>query len=253
MTQGEVVLQAGSGSQLPNLTRWGDYSSMTVDPADDCTFWYTNEYLKADGTFNWRTHISSFRFPGCGVSQVPTSIGVTPTSASVQTGGTQQFTATEYDQDSHAMSPQPTFTWSVNGGGTINQSGLFTAGSSAGTFTVTAASDGLTGMAHVTVITVPADFTLSVTPQTVSVKRNQTAAYTVTISPVNGFAGSVTLTLAGQPSGSSVTFNPNPATTTSSLTVRAPANGQRGTFTLTVTGKSGALSHTATTHLTITK
>jgi hypothetical protein len=253
MTQGEVVLQAGSGSQLPNLTRWGDYSSMTVDPADDCTFWYTNEYLKADGTFNWSTHISSFRFPGCGVSQVPTSIGVTPTSASVQTGGTQQFTATEYDQDSHAMSPQPTFTWSVNGGGTINQSGLFTAGSSAGTFTVTAASDGLTGMAHVTVTTVPADFTLSVTPQTVSVKRNQTAAYTVTISPVNGFAGSVTLTLAGQPSGSSVTFNPNPATTTSSLTVRAPANGQRGTFTLTVTGKSGALSHTATTHLTITK
>jgi hypothetical protein len=34
---------AGAGSQLPNLSRWGDYSSMSVDPVDDCTFWYTNE------------------------------------------------------------------------------------------------------------------------------------------------------------------------------------------------------------------
>jgi hypothetical protein len=38
---------------------------MTVDPADDCTFWYTNEYLKASGTFNWSTRIASFKFPVC--------------------------------------------------------------------------------------------------------------------------------------------------------------------------------------------
>lgn len=61
----ENILKIGGGSQLPNLSRWGDYSAMTVDPIDDCTFWYTNEYLKVAGTFNWSTWIASFRFPAC--------------------------------------------------------------------------------------------------------------------------------------------------------------------------------------------
>jgi hypothetical protein len=63
--QAEKVIMAGGGSQLPKLSRWGDYSAMTVDPVDDCTFWYTNEYLKASGTWNWSTRITSFKFPGC--------------------------------------------------------------------------------------------------------------------------------------------------------------------------------------------
>ncbi len=63
--QGENSILYGTGSQQRNLSRWGDYSAMTVDPVDDCTFWYTNEYLKADGTFNWSTRIASFRFAGC--------------------------------------------------------------------------------------------------------------------------------------------------------------------------------------------
>ena len=63
--QGENSIQIGGGSQLPNLSRWGDYSAMTVDPVDDCTFWYTSEYLKASGTFNWSTRIASFKFPSC--------------------------------------------------------------------------------------------------------------------------------------------------------------------------------------------
>lgn len=61
----ETTLFSGSGAQLRNLNRWGDYSSMSVDPADDCTFWYTNEYLSASGTFNWHTRIASFKLPGC--------------------------------------------------------------------------------------------------------------------------------------------------------------------------------------------
>jgi hypothetical protein len=63
--QTENIIQVGAGSQLANLSRWGDYSAMTVDPVDDCTFWYTNEYLKASGTFNWSTRIASFKFPVC--------------------------------------------------------------------------------------------------------------------------------------------------------------------------------------------
>ena len=61
----EQLLFAGSGSQLRTLARWGDYSAMTVDPVDDCTFWYTNEYLAASGTFNWHTRIGSFKVGGC--------------------------------------------------------------------------------------------------------------------------------------------------------------------------------------------
>ena len=63
--ESENSIKAGAGSQLPNLNRWGDYSAMSVDPTDDCTFFYTNEYLKASGTFNWSTQIASFKFPGC--------------------------------------------------------------------------------------------------------------------------------------------------------------------------------------------
>jgi len=63
--QTENIILDGHGSQLSNLSRWGDYSAMTVDPVDDCTFWYTTEYLKSSGKFNWSTWIASFKFPGC--------------------------------------------------------------------------------------------------------------------------------------------------------------------------------------------
>ena len=61
----ETSIQIGTGSQLSNLSRWGDYTQMSIDPIDDCTFWYTGQYLKADGTFNWSTRIASFKINGC--------------------------------------------------------------------------------------------------------------------------------------------------------------------------------------------
>jgi hypothetical protein len=64
--QPENSIIEGMGSQSgSNLSRWGDYSAMTVDPVDDCTFWYTNEYLRSTGAFNWSTRIGSFKFPNC--------------------------------------------------------------------------------------------------------------------------------------------------------------------------------------------
>lgn len=63
-------LVTGTGSQV-GLTRWGDYSSMTIDPVDDCTFWYTNEYLQTTGAFNWSTFINHFAMPGCGTTPPP--------------------------------------------------------------------------------------------------------------------------------------------------------------------------------------
>lgn len=63
--QAEASIVEGAGSQTSGLNRWGDYSAMTVDPTDDCTFWYTTEYLQATGSFNWSTRIASFKFPSC--------------------------------------------------------------------------------------------------------------------------------------------------------------------------------------------
>jgi hypothetical protein len=54
-----------NGSQTGS-NRWGDYSAMSVDPADDCTFWYTNEYYPTNGSSNWQTRVGTFRVPECG-------------------------------------------------------------------------------------------------------------------------------------------------------------------------------------------
>ena len=67
LPSGEGRLATGAGSQTGS-SRWGDYSSLTVDPVDDCTFWYTQEYYPATAPFDWHTRIGSFRFPGCGPS-----------------------------------------------------------------------------------------------------------------------------------------------------------------------------------------
>jgi hypothetical protein len=63
---GPLVLVNGGGAQFNSFHRWGDYSSMSIDPSDDCTFWYTNEYYSATGSFNWATRIGSFKFDSCG-------------------------------------------------------------------------------------------------------------------------------------------------------------------------------------------
>lgn len=77
LAQGEGTLFAGTGSQTGTNSRWGDYSDLTVDPVDNCTFWYTTEYYSTTTSFNWRTRIGSFKFAGCGGSPTPTP---TPTS-----------------------------------------------------------------------------------------------------------------------------------------------------------------------------
>lgn len=63
--QGEATLQAGAGSQRSDTSRWGDYSALSVDPVDDCTFWYTQEYYATTSERGWQTKIGSFRLSGC--------------------------------------------------------------------------------------------------------------------------------------------------------------------------------------------
>ena len=185
---------------------------------------------------------------------VLTTIVLSPATASVTSGGSVQFGATGYDQFGQPMTAQPTVSWSVSGGGTIDASGRFTAGSTAaGPLTVTGSSGGITGTASVTVTSVSPDFSLSVGPTLVIIGRGGTAAYTVSIAPIDGFTGSVTLGVSGAPAGSTVTFGTNPAGSSSTLTVRTSRAGPKGTFTLTVTGTSGTLVRNATATLKVTR
>ena len=79
LSQGEAQLFAGGGSEnvgffIPPVGRWGDYTDLTIDPTDGCTFWYVNEYFAAlaetDPSAPWQTRIGSFKFPTCVPSPV---------------------------------------------------------------------------------------------------------------------------------------------------------------------------------------
>ena len=70
MSTADVSLVSGSGSQTGSI-RWGNYSTMDVDPEDDCTFWFTSEYYTASSATGWRTRISSFTLPSCAAPVPP--------------------------------------------------------------------------------------------------------------------------------------------------------------------------------------
>jgi uncharacterized repeat protein (TIGR01451 family) len=79
MTLGEATLFQGLGAQTATDSRWGDYSSMSVDPIG-CTFWYTQEHQLGTGEFNWGTRIGAFTLPRCGDPQ----IGLSQSASQVQ-------------------------------------------------------------------------------------------------------------------------------------------------------------------------
>jgi uncharacterized protein YvpB len=163
--EAEVTLKTGLGSQTGGGDRWGDYTSLTIDPTDDCTFWFSEEYQKQTGGFDWSTAVGTFIFPGCG-----------------------------------ATSP---------------------------------------------------DFSLSANPTSVTVTQGSSGTSTITVNPIDGFTGSVTLSASGLPSGVTAGFGTNPTTSTSLLTLTASATATTGTSTVTIQGVSGSLTHTTTISLTV--
>jgi hypothetical protein len=101
LPQSEVQMIAGAGSQTnfcggAACDRWGDYSAMSVDPADDCTFWYINEYYSSQSngaSGNWQTRIGSFKFPSCsGLPPTTTTLASSLNPSNV--GDPVTFTAT---------------------------------------------------------------------------------------------------------------------------------------------------------------
>jgi Bacterial Ig domain len=100
LTQGEASIFEGVGYQdttSGNSGRWGDYSSMSIDPADDCTFWYTTEYNSSNKGGNWATRIASFRFPGCGDPDLPPVISITSPANGDLLEGTSTIKGTAAD------------------------------------------------------------------------------------------------------------------------------------------------------------
>ncbi|HEY7391879.1 MAG TPA: hypothetical protein VH640_25405 [Bryobacteraceae bacterium] len=141
--EGEAQLLIGTGSQtfricaggVPCGNRWGDYSAMRIDPADDCTFWYTNQYLKTNGNFNWSTRIGSAAFSNC-TKQPDFTISADPTTACVVKGQTAKSTLTIAGVNgfsaavSFSVSGQPAFS-------SLTITPFFVTGSGTAQFTVT--------------------------------------------------------------------------------------------------------------------
>src|SRR5712671_3338362 len=185
--EAEVNIVSGAGSQNANLSRWGDYSAMQVDPVDDCTFWFTEEYMKTTGSFNWNTRIASFKFPSCGSTATPDfSIGASPSSLTITQGGNGTSTITVTSLNG------------FNSATTLSASGLpsgVTAafstnpvtppanGSASSTLTLTASATATTGNATVTVTGTSGSLTHSTTiALTVnSSTGTQTAVYDSTL------------------------------------------------------------------------
>src|SRR5437879_3957859 len=95
------------------------------------------------------------------------------------------------------------------------------------------------------------DFALSAAPASRTVTQGGSTTYTVNISRLGGFTGSVTLSVSGLPAGASASFNPNPATGSATMTVTTTATTSTGSFSATITGTSGTLSHTTSVSLVV--
>src|SRR5437016_6016467 len=108
LTQGEAHLYDGAGSQTGSGNRWGDYSSLTIDPVDDATFWYTNEYYSSTTSYDWRTRIGSFKLATGTPTPTPTATA-TPT-ATPTVSPTPSPTPTPTATPTSTPTPTPTAT-----------------------------------------------------------------------------------------------------------------------------------------------
>jgi subtilase family serine protease len=182
------------------------------------------------------------------------------TSPPTITGTPTQFQTLTAHAGTWTGYPAPTFTYQWNRcmsgipclpvlGAT---STTYTLGSSdvGDTITVTVTATNGSGASQATSAAVgpvapapPPDFSLSASPSSQTVKHGRSTSYTITVTALNGFNGSVSLSVSGLPSGASGTFSPNPTSSSSTLSVRTSSSTPAGTYTLTISGSSGGTTH----------
>jgi hypothetical protein len=267
MTQGEGTIITGNGSQTRKLSRWGDYTSMSVDPSDDCTFWFTNEYLASNGSFNWHTRIGSFKFPSCTSGPSDFSIAASPSSLSLGQGGSgtatisTAVTSGSTQTVSLSASGQPAGTTvgfspsSVSAGASSTMTVNVGAGTTPGTYTLTVTGTAASGThtTTVAVTVVASDFSLAANPSSLSLAQGSSGTSTIGTSVTSGAAQTVVLSATGQPAGVTVGFNPGSVTTggSSTMTVTVDPLTTPGDYTIVVTGTGSTATHTTSVALTV--
>jgi hypothetical protein len=271
----EASIIAGGGVQNGGLARWGDYSSMSVDSIDDCTFWYTTEYIASSGSFNWSTRIGSFKFPNCGSTNPDFYLTANPGSQTVVQGKSATYSITVNPLNGYANTVNLTVSGCPTGGtcsispasvGPPYASSTLTVGTSSstpgGTYTITVSgTDGtLTHTTSVSLTVISPDFSITANTKVETIASGTSARYGFTLTPINAFSGNVALTVTGLPPSSTGTFSPNPVALTfpsaasSTLTVATRKHKTTaGTYTLTITGTSGTVTHSVTVTLNVTR
>ena len=188
------------------------------------------------------------------------AVFVSPTSATVASAGSVQFTASFTGTNNTGV------TWTATKG-TVSTSGLYTAPTvsvnTSATVKVTSVADTTkSATASITItpltsLTNP-NFSLSVTPLSQTVVRGSTTKYAIKVTPSNGFSGSVAFAVTGLAGGASASFSPasvtvSGTTSASSTMTIATGKGRAGTFALTISASSGSITHTTTVSLTATR
>ncbi|WP_310963012.1 fibronectin type III domain-containing protein [Nocardioides terrisoli] len=265
MTQSERTIFSGTGYET-TYGRWGDYSSMDIDPADDCTFWYTNEYYTPSTTYTqWNTRIASFTNPTCGSGE----FGMSLSSSSGHTGRGQASTTVRTSLASGSpgsiglsVSGVPAGATATVDKPTVSAGGsatlTFDAGTApAGTYRLVVTGHSPTARHSVEYdVTVTNDFDLSLSPTSATATAaGPLPAATVSTSLVSGTAGTLDLSVTGVPQGATATLGAPSVTTGGGTTLTVdPGTALAGVYPITLTATDsrpdGAVRH-ATYRLTI--
>jgi hypothetical protein len=274
----EAQIVAGTGSQTDTSYRWGDYSSMVIDEADDCTFWYTNQYYMAIASFDWSTQLASFKFNSCVPIPSGFSLSATPASQTVSQGSSTSYTATVTSLDGFnsavsltvsgcpsnttcALSPA-SVTPPPNNSASSTLTVTTTSTTPLGTYTltITGTSGSVVNTTSVTLVVTSGapDFTLSAAPSSQTVAEGGSTSYTATVTSTNGFNSAVSLIVSGCPANTTCALSPTSVTppangsASSTLSVGTTSTTPAGTYTLTITGTSGSLVSSTSVTLIVT-
>jgi hypothetical protein len=265
----ETILQAGGGSQT-GYTRWGDYTALRVDPSDDCTFWYTNEYFPQTASYNWYTYVGSFKFSSCGAtaSNADFSLAANPSSLTVAAGASNSaavgvtsisgfnaavaLSSTCVAPLTCSFSPS-TVTPAAGTSATSTLTIAVAPGAAAGSYsnTITGTSGGISHGTTFTTTVPTADFTITPSLASLTIARGSSGSDTITLK--SGGSSSVTLTVSGLPRRAGASFSTNPISSngSSKLKINVGPLAKPGTYALTVQGTNGTYSEAAPLSLTI--
>jgi hypothetical protein len=269
--EAETNVVTGTGVQQATANRWGDYSAMQLDPVDDCTFWFTEEYIKTTGSFNWSTRIANFKFPNCGITTPDFSLSATPSSQTVNGAASTTYTATVTSLNGFSgtvgltVSGCPSNTTCTlnptsvtvppTQNSTLTVQTTTNTPSGSYTLTITGTSGGLIHTTAVTLIVIVPDFSITATPSSQTIAAGGSVSYTAKLSALNGFSGTVALTVSGCPSNTTCTLSTTsvklPPSQSSTLAVHTTSTTPGGTYTLMITGTSGSLVHPVSVTLVV--